>query len=119
MDNTALRLASELCGIHGEDVLLEALCDTAERAWEGRLKGGVSREACAGALICAAAFTAVADYLGKQASGGESFTVGDVTVKNGTGQSLSVQAEELRRTAERLMEPYAVSGSFCFKGARG
>lgn len=116
---TTLTLAAELCGVETADTLLTALCDTAERAWEGRLKSGVSREMCEETLWCAAAFTAAADYLGKQVSGGESFTVGDVTVKSGTGQSVSAMAEELRRTAERLMEPYAVSGSFCFQGVRG
>ena len=28
-------------------------------------------------------------------------------------------AEALEQSAERLMEPYAVSGRFCFQGVRG
>ena len=62
---------------------------------------------------------AAADYLGKNCAGGESFTVGDVTVKGMTGQSAQALADGLRQSAERLMAPYAVSGTFCFKGVRG
>ena len=65
-----------------------------------------------------AAFMAAADYLGKQCRA-ESFTVGEVTVRQSGGQSAAVMAETLRQTAERLMRPYAASGEFCFRGVRG
>ena len=61
---------------------------------------------------------AAADYLGKQCRA-ESFTVGEVTVRQSGGQSTAVMAETLRQTAERLMRPYAASGEFCFRGVRG
>lgn len=66
----------------------------------------------------AAAFMAAADYMGKRCRA-ESFTVGEVTVRQSGGQSAAVMAETLRQTAERLMRPYAASGEFCFRGVRG
>ena len=63
-------------------------------------------------------FQAAADYLGKQCRA-ESFTVGEVTVRQSGGRSTAVMAETLRQTAERLMRPYAASGEFCFRGVRG
>ena len=94
------------------------LCEAAEAAWESRLGPGVTKEDCGGALRCAAAFMAAADYMGKRCRA-ESFTVGEVTVRQSGGQSAAVMAETLRQTAERLMHPYAASGNFCFRGVRG
>lgn len=119
MATTSLALAAELCGAEESDGLLAELCAAAERVWEGRLAEGVSRENCGEAFSCAVAFTAAADYLGKNACGAEAFTVGDVTVRSIAGQVLSEQAEALRETADQLMRPYAPSGSFCFRGVRG
>ena len=118
MEITAVALAAELCGTSQEDLLLAVLCEAAEAAWESRLDSGVTKEDCGGALQCAAAFMAAADYLGKQCRS-ESFTVGEVTVRQSGGRSKAVMAETLRQTAERLMRPYAASGDFCFRGVRG
>ena len=107
MEITAAALAAELCGASQEDPLLAVLCEAAEAAWESRLDPGVTKEDCGGALRCAAAFMAAADYLGKQCRA-ESFTVGEVTVRQSGGQSAAVMAETLRQTAERLMRPYGV-----------
>ena len=103
METTVLKLAAELCGAGEEDVLLQALCDAAETFWKTRVQPGTAGEVCSGVLRCAAAFTAAAD----------------VTVKGMTGQSAQALADGLRQSAERLMAPYAVSGTFCFKGVRG
>ena len=92
MEITAAALAAELCGASQEDPLL--------------------------AVLCEAAFMAAADYMGKRCRA-ESFTVGEVTVRQSGGQSAAVMAETLRQTAERLMRPYAASGEFCFRGVRG
>ena len=119
METTVLKLAAELCGAAKEDVLLDALCNAAEAAWKRRLNTETVGEGCEDALRCAAAFTAAADYLGKSGAGPESFTVGDVTIKGQTGQSALALAEALRQSAERLMEPYAASGNFCFRGVQG
>ena len=118
MEITAAALAAELCGASQEDPLLAVLCEAAEAAWESRLDPGVMKEDCGGALRCAAAFMAAADYMGKRCRA-ESFTVGEVTVRQSGGQSAAVMAETLRQTAERLMHPYAASGNFCFRGVRG
>ena len=102
MEITAAALAAELCGASQEDPLLAVLCEAAEAAWESRLDPGVTKEDC----------------LGKQCRA-ESFTVGEVTVRQSGGRSTAVMAETLRQTAERLMRPYAASGEFCFRGVRG
>ena len=86
MEITAAALAAELCGASQEDPLLAVLCEAAEAAWESRLDPGVTKEDCGGALRCAAAFMAAADYMGKRCRA-ESFTVGEVTVRQSGGQS--------------------------------
>ena len=113
MEITAAALAAELCGASQEDPLLAVLCEAAEAAWESRLDPGVTKEDCGGALRCAAAFMAAADYMGKRCR------AASFTVRQSGGQSAAVMAETLRQTAERLMRPYAASGEFCFRGVRG
>ena len=119
METTVVKLAAELCGADEDSTLLQALCNAAVEFWQRRLKGSPAEENGKGALRCAAAFTAAADYLGKNCAGAESFTVGDVTVRGASGQSAMALAGALRQSAERLMEPYAAFGAFCFKGVRG
>ena len=47
------------------------------------------------------------------------FTAGSVSVRiRGAAESCAL-AESLRRTAERLMAPFAVPDDFCFRGVRG
>lgn len=96
METTAVKLAAELCGADEDSVLLQALCDAAVEFWQRRLKGAPAEENGKGALRCAAAFTAAADYLGKNCAGAESFTVGDVTVRGASGQSAMALAGALR-----------------------
>jgi len=93
MEITAAALAAELCGASQEDPLLAVLCEAAEAAWESRLDPGVTKEDCGGALRCAAAFMAAADYMGKRCRA-ESFTVGEVTVRQSGGQSAAVIAAD-------------------------
>ena len=118
MELTTAALAAELCGVEADDELLSVLCAAAEQAWKNRLQSGVTPADCGSALPCAAAFTAAADYLGKR-SRVESMTVGEVTVRGLSAASAKELAEALEQSAERLMEPYAVSGRFCFQGVRG
>ena len=118
MELTTAALAAELCGVDADDELLSVLCAAAEQAWKNRLQSGVTPADCGSALPCAAAFTAAADYLGKR-SRVESMTVGEVTVRGLSAASAKELAEALEQSAERLMEPYAVSGRFCFQGVRG
>ena len=106
METTVVKLAAELCGADEDSVLLQALCDAAVEFWRRRLKGAPAEESGKGTLRCAAAFTAAADYLGKNCAGAESFTVGDVTVRGASGQSAMALAGALRQSAERLMERF-------------
>lgn len=118
---TILTLAKVLSGAgEDEEPLLEALCQAAERQWERRLRPGVTAEDCGEAFPCAAAFTAAADLAAARGGGQVSgFTAGSVSVRiRGAAESCAL-AESLRRTAERLMAPFAVPDDFCFRGVRG
>ena len=118
---TILTLAKVLSGAgEDEEPRLEALCQAAERQWERRLRPGVTAEDCGEAFPCAAAFTAAADLAAARGGEGVSgFTAGSVSVRiRGAAESCAL-AESLRRTAERLMAPFAVPDDFCFRGVRG
>ena len=105
-------------GGEAERVLLEPLCAAAELAWQGRLRRGVSLGDCGEALSCAAAFTAAADLAAGE-GGSVSFSAGDISVKAPGGQERAAAAAELRRAAERLMEPYVRATDLWAKGVRG
>ena len=105
-------------GGEAERILLEPLCAAAEAAWLRRLRRGVSIGECGEALICAAAYTAAAD-LAAGGGGVAAFSAGDVSVKVQSGEERVRTAENLRRTAERLMEPYVQAADLWAKGVRG
>ena len=118
------RILELACGItnpsEGEQALLEHLCHAAEMAWTARLKQGVSAEDCAEAFLCAAAFTAAADFaLGRNSEGVESFTAGEISIRHSGSAEGNAKADALRKTAERLMAPYTETATFAFKGVRG
>ena len=120
MQEKILALAAGMTGAAQEEQeLLAALCAAAERAWSARLKDGVSVQDCGEAFACAAAFTAAADFLAGCGGGHvESFPVGELSLKT-SAASGGGQAEALRKSAERLMAPYAQAEDFCFRGVRG
>jgi len=120
MQERILALAAGVAGVTGtEEELLRILCAAEEAAWSSRLKEGVSAEDCGEAFACAAAFSAAADFLASRGGGSvESFTAGEISVKTGS-TSGGGQAEALRKSAERLMAPYALTEDFCFKGVQG
>ena len=105
-------------GGEAERVLLEPLCAAAELAWQGRLRRGVSLGDCGEALACAAAVTAAADLAAGE-GGSVSFSAGDISVKAPGDQERAAAAAELRRAAERLMEPYVRATDLWAKGVRG
>ena len=122
MDTDILTLAGMVSGAgEAEQGLLEALCSAARQRWELRLRQGVGAEDCGTAFICAVAFTAAADLMSGARCGGEvsSFTAGEISVKAASSAERSCNAEALRKTAERLMAPYAESDDFSFKGVWG
>ena len=118
---TILTLAKALSGAgEDEEPLLGSLCLAAEARWKGRLRPGVTVEDCGEAFPCAAAFTAAADLATARDCGGVSgFTAGSVSVQARSPAETGTQAAELRRTAWRLMAPFAVPGDFAFQGVRG
>lgn len=119
MQEKILALALAVSGA-GEErrPLLEALCGAAETFWKGRLRDGVTAEDCPESFCCAAAFTAAADLAAGQGGGVAAFTAGAVSVKGLSGAESAARTVALRQTAERLMEPYAATNGFCFKGVR-
>lgn len=112
MHEEIVTLAARLTGEEAGSPLLEDLCTAAEAAWTARLREGVTAEDCGAAFRCAAAFTAAANLMGGE--GGGTFRVGSVSVTtpaSGGG--------DFRALAAGLMAPYAVDGSFAFRGVRG
>jgi hypothetical protein len=104
----------------GELPLLEMLCRAAEREWMNELKGGVLPDDCGEAFLCAAAFTAVADFaLSRNGENVASFTAGAISVRQKASAEETAQAEALRKTANRLMAPYGTAMDFAFKGVLG
>ena len=118
------QILSLACGITNpseeEMPLLETLCHAAETMWSKRIRGDATVEECAEAFLCAAAFTAAADFVvSRNSENVESFTAGEISVKRSGSAEGGAQAEALRTAAERLMTPYAVAETFAFKGVRG
>ena len=100
--------------------LLEMLCHAAEKLWMDALKGGVLPEDCGEAFLCAAAFTAVADFmLSRNGENVASFMAGEISVKRKASAEETAQAEAFRKIAARLMAPYGVARDFAFKGVLG
>ena len=113
-----LTLSRGICRpAEGEEALLETLCAAAEALCRLRLRDGVSAGDCGESFPCACALLAAADLMECRTGGpgGGGFTAGSVTVRAG-GEAA---AEALRRTAERMLTPWAGEGGFAFRGVRG
>ena len=120
MQERILALAAGIAGAEEEELeLLAALCLAAEMFWTDRLKAEVNVGACGEAFCCAAAFTAAADFAVSRGSREESFSAGEISVKAGNCSDRLKRADALRKSAERLMAPYADAGEICFRGVRG
>ena len=120
MQEKIYALAAGLTGAGEEErELLRALCAAAEQEWRLRLKAGLLPEDCGEVFACAAAFSAAADFEAGHSGGSvESFTAGEISVRTGSSSG-KAQAETLRKSAERLMAPYALAADFCFRGVQG
>ena len=115
-----MTLAKAISGASEEqEPLLALLCQTAERQWESRLRQGVTTADCGEAFPCAAAFTAAADLAAGQGGGVSAFTAGSVSVQVRNAEEERAWAENLRRTGERLMAPFAEPADFSFRRVRG
>ena len=101
-----------------EQETLAMLCAAQEEALEKRLRDGVSKEACASAFICVAAFLAAAALEGARAGGEElsSLRAGDLTVTKRSSDEGGKRLSLLREQAWALMRPYTTDGGFCFRG---
>ena len=100
--------------------VLEALCTAAEAEMTQRLQEGVTPEDCGDAFSCAAALLAAAGLLPCRSGGeAEQFTVGDVSVKTGSGGQVCEAAAAMRRQAASIMAPYWGDSEFAFQGVRG
>ena len=122
MEEMVFALAGSVAGTETEaQELLERLCEAAIAMWKGRLAEGVTAEDCGTTFVCAAAFTAAADFcVARQGSSVASFAAGEISVKTRAGAETAAMAEELRQAAERMMAPYTgCSGGFAFLGVKG
>ena len=120
MRETILELARAICApTEAEEPLLEALASAAEAELAGRLGTEVSPADCGDAFPCAAALLTAAGLLAcRTGCEAEQFTVGDVSLRTGSGGA-GGGAEILRRQAERLMAPYWQDDGFAFLEVRG
>ncbi len=104
-----------------EENILRLLCETSEKELEAKLKAGVSKESCASAFTCAAAWLAAATLESIRCAAGEdisSLRAGDLSVTTASVSERTARAQLLRRQAKRLMEPYTAD-DFFFCGVRG
>ena len=107
----------ELMGGRGNEELLRPLCQAAEREMAGRLREGLSPEACGPAFPVAAAWLVLAG-LEAGTDGVTSFSAGDLTVRAREDRTGDACARSLQSQAERLMAPYLPDG-FAFRGVLG
>ena len=111
-------IAAELShATQAEENVLDKLCAAACGEIEGKLREGISKEDCAGAFTCAAAWLAAAALASARSSGEDvsSLRAGNLSVTKRSG----AEYERLRKQAWELMAPYVKDSGFCFRGVRG
>lgn len=116
MTEQVLELVQALCGAGQSEELLRALCGSACRLLDRRLRDGVSPEDCQGAYPLAAAWLAM-DWLrgSQELEGVTSLSAGDISVRReGSGGS-----GKLSERAFALMAPWLRDDGFVFRGVRG
>ena len=94
---------------------LETLCRAAEAELMAKLRPGLEERTYRDALICAAAWLALANLPPVSSADIRGFSAGEVSVSLGGAQS---SAGKLREQAASLMAPYT-NGDFAFVGVRG
>lgn len=110
----------ELCRAMGagtdQEELLLPLIRAVTDALTGRLRSGVTPEACGSAFPLAVAMIAM-DGLDRATGGGRvtSFTAGEVSIKTGEETVRDTRTTQ----AERLMAPWLGETGFAFRGVRG
>ena len=105
----------ELMGGHGNEELLRPLCQAAEREMAGRLREGLSPEACGPAFPVAAAWLVLAG-LEAGTDGVTSFSAGDLTVHTGgDGRRLCQEPTKPGGAADGSL----FGGRICLSGGAG
>lgn len=100
-----------------EEGALVCACGAARQELERALRPGVAQADCAEAFALAGAWLALAGLeVSRSAGRVESFTAGDVTVREGSGPD---RAGALREQAWRLMAPWTRDRKFHFYGVSG
>lgn len=123
MEEKILAIASALAGAtEDEQELLRLLCTAQSEVLAASLREGVTKEDCAGAFVCAAAFLSASALAAARNGGGEelsSLRAGDMTITKRTAGESSKKFDALREQAWALLKPYTRDGGFCFCGVRG
>ena len=91
-----------------QDARLRILSRAARKTLESRLRPGIREEDCREEFAAAGSLLAFAAFL-ESDSGPERFTAGEMTVQRGDRAGA---AGSLRRQAEGIIAPYALSGVF-------
>jgi len=120
MHETIWELACNMANpTEAEQPVLKALCSAAEAELSNMLRSGISPADCGDAFLQAAALTAVAGLIpGREVSGVEQFTAGDVSIRLG-GSSQQKSADILRQQAKEMLRPFCADDSFAFLGVQG
>ena len=114
-ENEIYALAAQYAPQSTQQQALMALCRAAETELTASLRPDVSPAQYADALICAAAWTALADLPALSAADIKSFSAGEVSVSLG---GRSAASEKMRAQARAILAPYT-NGAFAFLGVRG
>lgn len=102
MEQTVFALAAELAGVtQGEAGGLSLCCRMAVEELTGRLKPGLTAEACGDGFVWAAAQLALADWWSLNGRT-KRFTAGEVTVEEGQIDPAALRRQALRRLAGKL-----------------
>lgn len=118
-------MALSLAGAQEDDSVLLALVEVAVAELEGRLKGGVAPEDCKTAFVLAAALFALEALEQVTGSSGgttgeiSSFSVGDFSVSQSGGSSVTTGGQSYRSCGEQLMKPYVLLTDFAFSSVQG
>ena len=121
MKEEILAMVKQLTGAHEEEwPYLETLCAAEEDRLRHRFKREID-EALRGSFLCAAAWMAAADYFCARCAlgGAQSWSAGDVSVKEKDASAMAAAAENLRAAAERLLQGALTDERFAFQGVRG
>lgn len=119
MTEQILTCVMQLRGREDEQEMLFPLCAAVETELAGRLKEGVTPADCGEAFVLAAACHVLAFlYVTGRQEQVESFTAGDVTIRQGGGTAAQ-RADDLRQQGDRLLAAWTEDNRFFFQKVMG